>query len=213
MESDLSRDTVKRSEHFSGVLEQQGRVTLDADFNEQTPTPSFGHHSGFEIGIGGDRRDLTIARGRISVDGLLVENDADTTLTTQPFLSRNPADLASAGVTGPGLYGVYLDAWERLVSAIDDPSVRDTALGGPDASSRSRIVWLVKLRVIDATEFGDNPSCARIVDLWSPKCAARRPTSEAPSGTQHHYAKLAIVAYDGTIFALPRRRTATATTT
>ena len=90
--------------------------------------------------IGGDPKDLTIAHGRIYVDGLLVENDADTTLATQPLLHWNQAGLSTTGVTGAGLYGVYLDAWERLVTAIDDPSLGKSlavlaAIGPPFASS------------------------------------------------------------------------------
>jgi len=36
MKGDFTRDTFDRTKHFSRVLMQQGRVTLDADFNEQT---------------------------------------------------------------------------------------------------------------------------------------------------------------------------------
>ncbi len=36
MKGDFSRDTFDKAKHFSRVLMQQGRVQLDADFNEQT---------------------------------------------------------------------------------------------------------------------------------------------------------------------------------
>ena len=35
MPGDFSRDTFDSRNHFSGVLMQQGRVQLDADWNEQ----------------------------------------------------------------------------------------------------------------------------------------------------------------------------------
>ena len=35
MKGDFSRQTFKRTKHYSGVLMQQGRVQLDADWNEQ----------------------------------------------------------------------------------------------------------------------------------------------------------------------------------
>src|SRR5262245_61533849 len=35
MKGDFSRDTFDPANHFSGVLMQQGRVQLDADWNEQ----------------------------------------------------------------------------------------------------------------------------------------------------------------------------------
>jgi hypothetical protein len=37
MKADFSRDTFNPLKHFSRVLMQQGRVQLDADWNEQTP--------------------------------------------------------------------------------------------------------------------------------------------------------------------------------
>ena len=36
MKGDFTRDTFDRTKHYSRVLMQQGRVTLDADWNEQT---------------------------------------------------------------------------------------------------------------------------------------------------------------------------------
>ena len=36
MRGDFSRDTFDPVKHFSRVLQQQGRVQLDADWNEQT---------------------------------------------------------------------------------------------------------------------------------------------------------------------------------
>ena len=36
MRGDFSRETFDRVKHFSRVLQQQGRVQLDADWNEQT---------------------------------------------------------------------------------------------------------------------------------------------------------------------------------
>jgi len=42
-------------------------------------------------------------------------------------------------------YLAYLDVWERLVTYIEDDSVREVALGGPDTAARARLVWQVKL--------------------------------------------------------------------
>jgi hypothetical protein len=39
---------------------------------------------------------------------------------------------------------VYLDVWERDVSAIEEPAIREVALGGPDTAARSQVVWQVK---------------------------------------------------------------------
>ena len=89
MSGDYSRKTFKPSHNYSGVLIQQGRVQLDADWNEQEAislrrqrvesldtmgravvpmeTPD-----GFKIEL--DLGELTISPGRMYVDGLLAEN-------------------------------------------------------------------------------------------------------------------------------------------
>ena len=47
-----------------------------------------------------------------------------------------------------GAYLVYLDAWQREITALDDPRIREVALGGPDTATRLKTVWQVKfLRV------------------------------------------------------------------
>src|SRR5258707_15027127 len=89
MSSDISRQRFNPTNDFSSVLMQQGRVQLDADWNEWNEildrrwrsenidiigrgvVPLETPH-GFEIQlIGGG---LTIGRGRIYVDGLQAEN-------------------------------------------------------------------------------------------------------------------------------------------
>ncbi len=189
MKADFSRNTFHPWRHYRRVLGQQGRVVIDADANEQTSinlatteqttfdvigpagvpetSLSSGYDGGFQIGIASGGGDLTISHGRIYVDGLLVENNLDTTLTTQPFLPLSPGNFGPAGVSGKGsVYGVYLDAWERVITAVDDPEILEIALGGPDTSLRSQIAWQVKLGAIDTSEFGENPSCAEILPPW-----------------------------------------------
>jgi hypothetical protein len=39
---------------------------------------------------------------------------------------------------------VYLDVWERLITYIEDDSIREVALGGPDTAARAQLVWQVK---------------------------------------------------------------------
>jgi hypothetical protein len=40
---------------------------------------------------------------------------------------------------------VYLDVWERHVTHIKAPGIREVALGGPDTATRSQVVWQVKV--------------------------------------------------------------------
>src|SRR5262249_11013445 len=111
MKGDFTRDTFDASRHFSRVLMQQGRVQLDADWNEQAAillhylqalaADLIGPHGGpakedgtagdgFRIAVATDDKgnaitnDFAIMRGHYYVDGILCENDSDTTrYTTQ----------------------------------------------------------------------------------------------------------------------------------
>src|SRR5208337_3551236 len=99
--------------------------------------------------------DLTIAHGRVYVDGILVVNDHDTTLFTQPFLPLESGDMGATGLAGAGVYAVYLDVWERVVTPINDPKIQEIALGGPDTCLRTQIAWQVRLGAVDVRKLGE----------------------------------------------------------
>ncbi len=82
--------------------------------------------------------DFLISAGRYYVDGILCENDRLTSYLNQPDL---PGATALQDV---GWYVVYLDVWLRLLTALDDPSIREVALGGPDTATREKTIWQVK---------------------------------------------------------------------
>lgn len=103
MASDISRKLFDRTKHYSGVLSQQGRVTLDADMNEQLDIHQYRTHTetkdvigyagvpkksnGFLIGLA-EGVGLTISPGRIYVGGLLCELEqgpVPTTYQSQPY--------------------------------------------------------------------------------------------------------------------------------
>ena len=185
MPGDYSRRLFRKSKHYSGVLMQQGRVQLDADWNEQldlqlyrTETEAIDvigrcgvprKNGGFLIGAGSGAQDLTISAGRIYVDGLLCELEQASTYTTQPYLP-NP-DLTSVITSPPtsppgptrrlsvpdGHYVVYLDAWQQERTALDDQSIREVALGGPDTTARLQNVWQVKLQSVAVTSPPTSP--------------------------------------------------------
>jgi hypothetical protein len=71
-----------------------------------------------------------------------------TTYLTQPDLPDPP--FATAGPQPKldlpgGAYIVYLDVWPRHLTALDDESIREKALGGPDTATRIKTVWQLKL--------------------------------------------------------------------
>ncbi|RMD96040.1 MAG: hypothetical protein D6816_19455 [Bacteroidetes bacterium] len=154
MKGDFSRNTFDPGKHFARVLMQQGRVQLDADWNEQVaifwhylhtlaedligPHGGPKHNLGFKITPNGEG-GFKIGNGRYYVHGLLCENDnPEVTYLNQPYYP-DPPDLNFPCV-------VYLDVWERHITYIEDDDIREKALGinGPDTATRSQIVWQVK---------------------------------------------------------------------
>lgn len=175
MKGDFSRETFDRARHYSAVRMQQGRVLIDADWNEQNAIAGYREQTGMRDLIGrcggpagnagfrlvAEPADpaadgLFITEGRYYVDGILVENEAKVALTRQPDLPPVPGEKP---LGQPGRYLLYLDVWERHITALEDPSIREVALGGPDTATRSRTVWQVKaLPVADAKAGCKSPS-------------------------------------------------------
>ena len=220
MKADLSRATFDKARRYRSVRMQQGRVQLDADFNEQqdilnhrieTETrDSLGpvavpiDNPGFGLTPSGT--DLTISAGRLYVDGLLCDNPGATTVANQPDLpdTASPVLPASAsvlplppvGVTAASINGVvvfnagsavapaegtylaYLEAWQRHLSPldlpVDDTSMREVALGGPDTCTREKTVWQVKL--LRAGDLVADPlnklNCRSDISAWNTLTAA-----------------------------------------
>lgn len=171
MAGDYSRFRHQPKKRFSRVLEQQGRVRLDSEANElmeivarrmeTTHLDVFGEcaasrattPNAFLVGyLPGPPADLSLGTGRYYVDGLVAEIFSDETFTyrNQPFLSFD-ANGAPTGAVPPALGDftasvlAYIDVFEREVTYIEDPSLLEVALGGPDTTTRSQTVWQVKL--------------------------------------------------------------------
>jgi hypothetical protein len=79
------------------------------------------------------------------------------TLTIQPALdagatvhlvhalipwSKQPDFFGGALPTGN--YMLYLDVWRREITYLEDPDIREVALGGPDTTTRTKTVWQVR---------------------------------------------------------------------
>ncbi len=166
MRGDFSRFSFDSARQFSRVLMQQGRVLLDADWNEQADVilhsvrrlaaDLIGPHGGPAGAVGfavsatttDGEADLALGSGRYYVDGIACELTAATggqpaaTYLRQPYLPRRAGDPA---LPAAGPYVVYLDVWERHVTSLDDDDIREVALGGADTTSRAQIVWQVKI--------------------------------------------------------------------
>jgi Family of unknown function (DUF6519)/Right handed beta helix region len=191
MKGDFSRSTFDPQKHYRGVRMQQGRVQLDADWNENLDillrriesetidvigdcgVPV--HDAGFgvvtdfnslpqaeqdwltaqgfnSLGAG----DFYLTQGRAYVDGLQVENDHSLPFSQQPFVLPAGQGL----INSDGAYWLYLDVWERHLTVIEDPAIREVALGGPDTATRTQVIWQARL-----AQANDGATCA---DEFSP---------------------------------------------
>ncbi|NIP80625.1 MAG: hypothetical protein GWM90_15960, partial [Gemmatimonadetes bacterium] len=164
MKGDFTRNTYRPRRHYWGVLRQQGRVDLDADWNEQVRI-AWGHQTrstadligpaggpqgeaGFELTVDGSG-DVSIGAGRYYVAGIPCENETPGAFEDQPH-----ADPTEALPTAQGLHLAYLDVWDRHVAAHADPAIRETALGGPDTATRAATAWQVRTALLDAAPDG-----------------------------------------------------------
>ncbi|MEL6721154.1 MAG: DUF6519 domain-containing protein, partial [Bacteroidota bacterium] len=183
MPSDISRYTFDSKKHYSGVIEQQGRVRLDADANEQLKINQYRTHTetvdvigksgvpkgsnAFKISI--DQGSFTIYKGRFYSGGLLCELEDTINYSNQPYYPNPPYLKApnSPPVQNPklkldnGTYIVYIDAWQREVSHLDDPDIQEVALGEVDTTTRLQTVWQVKLVQVE-----NNFKCNKTSIKW-----------------------------------------------
>ena len=160
MKADLSRNTFRPHQHYRDVLKQQGRVDLDADWNEQqainvhrTETEAVDvigrtgaplHAAGFAIAA--DGVTLRIGAGRYYVDGVLAENDEEgLAYAEQPYRREIVGVLDELKQAHATTGIVYLDVWLRHITSLNDPLIREVALGGPDTTTRTQVVWQVRL--------------------------------------------------------------------
>jgi len=182
VKGDFSRFTFDPDKNYVETLMQQGRVQVDADWNEQqaihryqrevTNTDVIGlcgapkDVGGFAIGLKPNKKDLTISKGRFYIEGRMVENkkSSGVTLTAQPFLPLKTNSLIGfEKPTQSGRYIAYLEIWERHINSDQDPGLLETALGGIDTATRKQIVWQVKLELVSSTAV-----CDQFGSSWQP---------------------------------------------
>jgi len=170
---DFTRDTFDSKNRFSRVLMQQGRVQLDADWNELNSimlhqlrnlacdigSEHWGpkNNSGFGIPNRSETsHDFRISPGHYYVNGIfceigLNENNDLITYETQPDFplpdNQTVAELTKIFEASDGDLRalIYLDVWERHVNYIGDDTIREVALGGPDTATRSKTIAQVKV--------------------------------------------------------------------
>jgi hypothetical protein len=158
MKGDFTRFTHDPSKHYTRVLRQQGRVDLDADWNEamdlqahhlQTRTLDIVGPSGVPAdspGFGVTYRttngapDLALSPGRLYVEGLLASLEAEASYLHQPDLPVPPPLVP----TRQARHLVYALVWERHVTVHVDTDLQEKALDGLDTTTRTRTMAQVR---------------------------------------------------------------------
>jgi nitrous oxidase accessory protein NosD len=184
MKGDFTRDTFDPKKHYSSVRMQQGRVQLDADVNEQVDIQTYRRRvtSSDLIGVSGGPKgndangeplagfkiiaetgQLRLTKGRYYVDGILCENESDLIIKPGQILPG----ITTASIQSDGTHLLYLDVWERHITALEDTNIREIALGGPDTSTRTKVTWEVRVEK-NAVPANTTPDCASF-ENWEPQ--------------------------------------------
>lgn len=151
MKGDFTRRVSESARRYSSVRMQQGRVQLDADWNEQIEIQDRLRRTALNDIIGrccvpqsepesfraafNETGQFEVGAGRIWIDGKLFQD-------FEPLVPDIPQD--------DGRYAVYLEVWERHVTAIEDPAIREIALGGPDTTTRTETIARVGFDPVEA---------------------------------------------------------------
>jgi photosystem II stability/assembly factor-like uncharacterized protein len=104
-------------------------------------------------------QELGVSAGHLYVGGVLCENERPVAVAGQP-------DLPGAAPPGSGTYLFYLDVWQRHLTAVERPELREVALGGPDTTTRTKTIWQVRW------EEAGGKDCADFSGGWVPAGAA-----------------------------------------
>lgn len=154
MKTQISRDSFQHGEHYSGVYLQQGRMILDADWNELTDIQKARLVDALRDAIAsGAPRDnglniyadpagsdnILIQPGALYVDGVPARLDADAPL----HIDQQPDYPFQGPYSGQNLT-LYADVWERSVTALENSLLMDAALHGADTATRSQTMLQVK---------------------------------------------------------------------
>lgn len=146
--------------HTSSLILPDGRklgigsvVVIDRDDLPALPARRAGLLFGKVTGVLGN--DLTVT---MNIDSGLMTLSATRarlfslyTYDSQPYYTPNPATLPTSGK-----HLAYLDVWTHHVTSVQDPALREAALGGPDTATRTQTIWQLKLLPITDLATVDN---------------------------------------------------------
>jgi photosystem II stability/assembly factor-like uncharacterized protein len=130
--------------------------------------------------------NLSIEPGRCYVNGTPCELEERASYVNQP-------DGGAGARLTPGGYLIYLDAWQRHISALEAPAIREVALGGPDTATRARTITQVRALGLPPSSPFDW-TCSSTIEAWDALINAQRPMLAARSEPQLAPASLCEIA-------------------
>ena len=173
MGSDRARNSYNSRQLYRSVVMQQGRVQLEADWNEAAfisseearnealdfvgpaGTPDNGYAIVFPSTL--PPFDFEATPGVMYMGGVRIVTPARIQYGNQSDWLDSAIDPEWVPVptANPGNEYIYLVVREQEVSAVEDSDLKDVALGGPDTAQRTRLIQHVERL---ATQASDCPS-------------------------------------------------------
>jgi hypothetical protein len=193
MASDRSRISYDAGQQYRSVVMQQGRVVTDPDLNEAqailaeetrhealdfvgpSGTPDDGYAVSVPVGV--TNSDFFISRGTMYVGGVRVS-------ISDAFYRQQPDWIAPAATepkSFPAKELVWLELTEQEVSDLEDPDLREVALGGPDTAHRTRIVQRIRRSPLPATVTACSDALDAQIAAWAAEGRSFDPLSGALS--------------------------------
>ncbi len=180
MHGDLSTPFTTRDINFAGILEQQGRVSLDADANAATAialawqdteasdvigsgvaaVPADAPNSFFvtkaAVDVAGNVL-ITVSGGRVWVDGILVQLEGTAPITRKATYLQPPVAAPPAAIVANTRDAIVLEVYREALSSFQRPDLLiEPALGGPDTIERIHTSFDFRLlRLIAGDDCGD----------------------------------------------------------
>jgi hypothetical protein len=171
--TDRARISYDKTREYRSVVAQQGRVTLEADVNEEaviasealryetidiigpTGTPDNGYLVSVDAA-----GNLTVGPGIMYVGGWRMRFPQPVPVADQPEWIDQPPLMWTQNNNG-GDYVIALLVTEQEVQAVEDQALREVALGGPDTAARTRL-----MQHIVAVPTNDD-TCAAVLKDWN----------------------------------------------
>ncbi|MDF5712277.1 MAG: DUF6519 domain-containing protein [Nostoc sp. S4] len=159
MGSDRARVSYDANQQYRAVVAQQGRVTLEADWNEAQQIaseelreevldivgPSGTPDDGYKVEFIDQSLDFTVSAGTMYVGGIRAFLSKSIQYSQQldwlDYVSDPDwvePEKQENGNLQPEL--VYLYLREQEVSTVEDSALQEVALGGPDTTQRTRLI-------------------------------------------------------------------------